>query len=171
MAASAPFAPAISAIIVAVKASAPAPTIVVVTAPPRVLMLIALTHPLVLHKIHRLVACVVLPAVPAPVLLVPRRHVQVNGLALDEHWRWHDDHRLRQHQRGLGIIANVDAAIHTRLGDTDRDADSGMGEGGCDSTGKQHQSNYFFHHRLSVEVTLKQRGTTPSCRPGEVSVR
>ena len=69
-----------------------------------------------------------------------------------------DDHRLRQHQaRRLREVADVDAAVETRLADADRDlggrwrAERGSSEGGGDEEA--------FHGIHSCRVTIDQRGS------------
>ena len=91
---------------------------VTVSAPLRVLMLVALPHPLFLHEIHRLAAGVVAGTVLAPVLLMARRHVKVDRLALHQHRGRCNDHRLRVDEHRLRVVANVDTAINPRLIDS-----------------------------------------------------
>ena len=43
---------------------------------------IALSHPLLLHKVHGLSAGTIASAVSAPVLLIDNRHVEVDGLLM-----------------------------------------------------------------------------------------
>ena len=94
----------------------------------RVLVLVALAHPFVAHEVDRLVAGAVAAAVAAPVLLVRRRHVQVDRRPLVDATGWRlDDHRLRQDQSaGGGTSPMVIAAIDAGLVDADRDAGLGV---------------------------------------------
>ena len=90
------------------------------------MLLPAITHPAILHEIHRLAAGAVAAAVAAPILLMRRWHVQIDRRTLHRDARRRNDHRLGQHQRGPRHIADVDAPVDARLVDADRDADAGL---------------------------------------------
>src|SRR5215212_3285343 len=62
--------------------------------PARVLVLVALTHPLFANEIDWLAAGPVLAAITPPVLLVRGGHVEVDRLTLDHDTRRGDDYRL-----------------------------------------------------------------------------
>ena len=124
---------------------------VVITTPARMLMLVAIAHPLLLHKIHGLSAGVVAGAMLAPVFLVPWGHVEVDRLPLHRDGCGHDDDGLRRHQHRLRVVAYVDAPINTRLVDANRNADTGLGQRGAAHGGKGNKGNgsNFFHGGLS----------------------
>src|SRR4051812_38705558 len=90
------------------------------------LMLVALLHPAFLHEVHRLAAGVVLVAMLGPLLLVTRRHVEVQRLLLNDHGLARDDHRLRDNHRRRRRRADVDAAVDAGLDHRDGDADVGL---------------------------------------------
>jgi hypothetical protein len=123
------------------------------TAPAWMFILIPFPNPLLLNKINWLSAGVVSAAMFAPVLLVARWNVQVNGLALHSHWLLHDDDRLRLHQHRLRVVANVDSPIDTRLVDADRYTDTGLchcrtrgtGERQNGNRGDDSEGSKFFH--------------------------
>jgi hypothetical protein len=52
---------------------------VIVAMPAVLLLLIALANPTLLDKVHGLPACAIAAAMLGPVLLVPRRDIQVHG--------------------------------------------------------------------------------------------
>src|ERR1035437_3280831 len=135
------------------------PTVMFATALFRIalVLLIALTHPLFLHKIDRLAAGVVMLAMLGPVLLMRRRHVEVNGFHLHGHLRWRNDHRLRIHHHGRGDVADVDAAIHAGLVDVDGNTDVGASVSGSDGPCGNDQSNELVHDVLSSVRTSIQR--------------
>ena len=88
--------------------------------PARMLISIALHHPLFLNKIHRLSASVVAAAMLAPLLLMPRWDIQINRLAHHGHGLLDDDHGLLIHDDGRWSVADVDSPIDTGLVDIDR---------------------------------------------------
>jgi hypothetical protein len=87
--------------------------------------------PVVLHKIDALVAGVVLAAMPAPVLRVVWRYVQVDRRAV-QRCPIHDA-RLRIDQLRPREIADVDMTVETGLTDAERYADIGAKNRGSDS--------------------------------------
>ena len=109
------FMPVIAAIFTALVALV---ALVAAVVPIGVLLGIAFTHPLVLHKVDRLAAGVVAAAVDAPLALMHRRHVEVDRLPLDDDSRRRNQHRLWQHERGCGQVADVDAAVDAWLVDS-----------------------------------------------------
>lgn len=127
------------------------PLTTVFTAPARMLMLVAFTHPLLLHKVHRLSAGVVTGAMFSPILLMAHWYVEVDRLALHRHWRRYDDHGLWRNQHRLRVVANIDTAINARLVDANRDTDAGLGQylTADSSAGKNGNHSEFFHHGLS----------------------
>ena len=82
---------------------------------------------IVLHKIHGLVAGVVLVAMLGPFFRMARGHVHVDGGLLHDHRRLGDDDRLRvNHHRRWGIAYHY-AAVHARLNyATDGHTDVGL---------------------------------------------
>src|SRR3954453_8748764 len=113
---------AMVAAVVVVVAVVLVPAVVMTVVPAGMLVLVALAHPLVANEVDRLAAGMVLAAVAAPVLLMRRRHVQIDRATLDDDGRRRDDHRLRVIERRVRQVANVDAAVHARLVDADREA-------------------------------------------------
>lgn len=100
--------------------------------PSRVLMLVAISNPLFFYEINRLLARTVAIAIAAPVLLVPRRDVKVDGLALRGVGLRHDYDRLRQdHLRRPREVTDVDAAVDTWLRNSDRNACLGARQRRC----------------------------------------
>ena len=118
---------------VSMLARIPAPVVMAVplAAPAWMLMLIAVTNPLFLHKIHRLPAGVVAHAVFPPVLLMTWRHVQIDRLADNCNGLLDDDHRLRIDQHGLRIIADIDPPVNAGLVDADGHAHAGLRDCSC----------------------------------------
>ena len=83
-------------------------------------LVIALTHPIFLHKVNGLAAGTIATAVLTPLLLVLLGHIQVYRLLVnrcrrlyDHHWLWVDDARLWE-------CAYVYAPINAWLVDADR---------------------------------------------------
>ena len=102
---------------------------VILAVPTVLLLLIALANPTLLDKVHGLPACAVAAAMLGPVLLVPRRDIQVHGLRPDDHRLWRNDDRLAIDHRRSRIVADVDSAVDPGLVDADGDADTGFAEG------------------------------------------
>ena len=109
------------------------------------LVRVALAHPGVPHEVDRLPAGFVAPAIAAPVLLVRGWHVEIDRRPLVGDPRRRDQHRLRQHERRPRHVADVDAAVDTRLVDADRHADAGLRCRAADRACAEHQCNDFFH--------------------------
>ena len=131
-------------------------TFATLAAPLRMLLLISISHPLFLHKVDRLAAGVVTGTVLAPFFLMPWRHVQVNWLALHHNRGRQDDHRLRIHQHGRRVVADIDPSIDARLVDVNRHANPGLGKyGTCGpSQGNNGDSGNFLHGDLSKYAHL-----------------
>jgi hypothetical protein len=79
--------------------------------------------PVVAHEVDPAAAGVVLGAMPAPVVLVPWRHVKVNRRGRGEFRRLPDDHGLCIDQWWLRSVPDVDLAEESGLADSDRHAD------------------------------------------------
>lgn len=90
--------------------------------PARMLIFVALHHPLFLNKIHRLSASVVSAAMLIPLLLVSWWNIQINRLAYHSDRLLDDDHRLLIHDDGRWSVADIDSPVYTGLVDADRDA-------------------------------------------------
>lgn len=82
-----------------------------------------LAVPAVLHEVDRPAAGVVLVAMLAPVLLVGRRHPQVDRFRRALEFGPGNDHRLLDDQLGLGESADVDSTVDPRLADAYGHAD------------------------------------------------
>ena len=134
--------------------------VMVAVVPARMVVLVALADPVVADEVDRLTAGAVLAAVAAPVLLVRRRHVEIDRPPFDDVIRRRgDDHRLRQHQGRARQIADVDAAVDARLVDADRDADVGLGRGRRDRGERLARTREWSSWRLVPKrVILCQRG-------------
>src|SRR5215469_331940 len=82
------------------------------------------------HEVHRPVAGVIFMAVPAPVLRMTRRHVQVDRLQYGRSDDYRGGHRhdwLGVHHRRWCPVANHDMAIHAwnhLTGDVGADTDT-----------------------------------------------
>src|SRR5712671_2302272 len=80
--------------------------------------------PVVLHEEHAAAAGVIFRAMPAPVLLVAGRNVQVDRRLVHEFRRLRDYHRAGVDYRWrLRVVADRDLAVEAGLVDADRDAD------------------------------------------------
>src|SRR3989442_7832524 len=90
-----------------------------------IFLAIALTHPLLLDEVHGLTASVVAPAVPAPVLLIDNRDVEVDRLLVHGHRRRGDYNRLSVDDSRRRVVADVDAAVDAGLIDANRNSDVG----------------------------------------------
>ena len=90
------------------------------TTPLRMRLLVTLSHPLFLYKIHGLATGVVASAVFAPLLLVPRWNIQVDRLALHHHGGRCNDHRLWVNEHRRRVVADINAPIDARLINADR---------------------------------------------------
>lgn len=76
--------------------------------------------PVIAHEVDPPAAGVVLRTMLAPVLLVPRRYVQVDRRGRDEFRRLPDHHGLRIDQLWLRRVADIDLAEESGLADSDR---------------------------------------------------
>lgn len=97
-------------------------------------LFITFTHPVFLHEVDRLAACVVATAVFFPIFLMTRRHIQVNRLLMNRYGRLHDDNRLGINDAGLGKGPNVNAPVYPRLVDAYGNANAGLCQCGCEGT-------------------------------------
>ena len=79
--------------------------------------------PVVVHEIDGLAAGVVTITVPVPVLIVPRWNAKVDWTRHHGHRGLVDDDRMRMDDLWLGNLTDIDAAIESRLANTDRNAD------------------------------------------------
>ena len=75
--------------------------------------------PAILDKIHLLTARVIGAAVFRPVFCVAGRNAQIEWLPFDVARRAFDDDRLRIDHARLREVADIDAAVKTRLTDID----------------------------------------------------
>jgi len=98
-------------------------SMVLVTAALSVARHILIVVPIIPHKVDGPAACVVLPAVLVPVLLMSRWHVQIDRLRCDVLRGSGDHDRLRIDNRRSRNIANIDLAIEPRLAEADGDTD------------------------------------------------
>src|SRR4029079_11131035 len=135
-------------------------------APARMLVLVPLAHPLVADEVEGLAAGSVLPAVAAPVLLVRGRHVQVDRPTLDDDGRCRDDHRLRGIKRVVRQLADVDAAVHARLVDADRDTgrNGGLRCRRAEGAGGEDERENGLHGSLLVRGS---EVNVPRCRSAD----
>jgi len=78
--------------------------------------------PIIAHEVDPPAAGVVLRTMLAPVLLVPRRHVQINRRGRNEFRRLLNYHRLRIDQLRLRRVADIDLAEESGLADSNRHA-------------------------------------------------
>ena len=78
--------------------------------------------PVIAHEVDPPAAGVVLRAMLAPVVLMPRRHVKVNRRGRNEFRRLLDHHGLWIDQLGLRKVADIDLAEESGLAYSDRHA-------------------------------------------------
>ena len=109
------------------------------------LAFIAFSNPLVLNEVHGLAACVVAAAIAAPVLLMRRRHIEVDRLPPSRVLRRGNDHGLRQDQCWPWHISHVDTTIDAGLMDADRYVDAGLRDRRTDCSGEKRQHDDGFH--------------------------
>ena len=88
---------------------------------------IVLANPLLLYEVDGLAAGAVAAAMPAPVVLVVGRHVEIDRTLIHGNRRGRDHYRLRVHNCWLREVADVDSTIGAGLVDADRYADVGGG--------------------------------------------
>jgi len=81
--------------------------------------------PFVAHEIDRSSASIIFLTVLAPVLLMPRRYVQINRLFDNVTWHGLNHDGLWVNELRLRSVSNVNAPIKARLADTDRNTDIG----------------------------------------------
>jgi hypothetical protein len=124
------------------------PAAMAATLPARVFVLVALTHPAFTHEIHRLAAGRVAAAIAAPVALVHLGNVEVDRPTRHRNRRRCNQHGLRQNECRRRHVADVDAPVHARLVDADRDADAGLCKHRGDRAGGQHSEQDFLHRVL-----------------------
>ena len=86
-----------------------------------------LAHPALLYEVDGLPAGAVAAAMPAPVVLVVGRHVEIDGTLIHGNRSGRDHYRLRVHNSWLREVADVDSTIDTGLVNTDRYPDVGLG--------------------------------------------
>src|SRR5260370_36245430 len=110
------------------------------------------------HKIHGSIARVILVAVPAPVLRVLRRYMQVYGLDAVRFLRWLiDENRLRVHQSRRRPVGQIHPAVNSgydlpRYRQADiQVAGSHRGRGHPERAGEQRQApNHLVHPNPSL---------------------
>src|SRR6267142_4188558 len=115
--------------------------------------------PVVAHKIDRPTAGVILGAVLAPVLLVSRRHVQVDWRGRNEFRRPSDHNRLWVYQLWLRDVANVDLPVKSGLADADRHAYVGSERRGGTGTEQRRAQDVSHAHVLLQSVFARKSAT------------
>jgi hypothetical protein len=103
-------------IMIMVGAVSVVPVIVIVMPLPRNVFVVV---PIIPHKVDRSTACVVLRAMPVPMLLVSWRDVQVDRLHCNILGRPRNHDRLRIDHGWPRDIADIDLPIEPRLADAD----------------------------------------------------
>ena len=101
--------------------------------------------PALLHKIDRLTAGGIPPAILAPILLVYHRHVKVDWPLIHSHGRLYDDHRLRIDHRWWRIVADVNATVNAWLIDVNGYPDIGPGKYRNSCAHSQREHNELLH--------------------------
>ncbi len=136
------FVPAIVTIAVSAFAFTIVPTMCSITIV-FMLLSIAALNPVFAHEVHRLSAGVVAGTVPAPILLVFARNVQIDRPLMNRHGARLDDHWLRIDHGGLRVVADVNATVDAGLIDANRDADIGPRERRSRGAGGQNESKFL----------------------------
>lgn len=86
-----------------------------------------LAHPALLYEVDGLAARPVAAAMPAPVVLMVGRHVEIDRTLIHGNRSGRDHYRLRIHNCWLREVADVDSTIDTGLVDADRYSNVGGG--------------------------------------------
>ena len=116
-----------------------------------VMMHVFVVVPLVLHEIDGPAAGAVLTTMLAPVLLMPRRHMQIDRRHLVVFGCALNDNRLGVHDRRPWHVSDFDLPVKAWLSDADRDRD--IAGDGRRATQREHKSSDDMSHDGYSQMT------------------